>query len=119
MPASGVHFAPADRQTRDRLRRDGGRSTIGGRSVGIGIHIVVGKPCCISSDQTDDSFRFDRPIARDGGADTQNAEAEGSRGKSARDGLSNMKPVAGRLWAYISPYGWVLAASLCLVSVVG
>ena len=30
-----------------------------------------------------------------------------------------MKPVAARLWAYVSPYGWVLAASLFLVTVVG
>ncbi len=30
-----------------------------------------------------------------------------------------MKPAAARLWAYVSPYGWVLAASLFLVTVVG
>src|SRR6266704_2690291 len=119
MPASGVHFAPADRETRDGMRRDGGRPAIGRRSAGTGVHVIVRKSCCLSADQADDSLRFDGPTARAGGADTQNAEAEGSRGKSARGGLSHMKPDAARLWAYVSPYGWVLAASLFLVTVVG
>jgi subfamily B ATP-binding cassette protein MsbA len=30
-----------------------------------------------------------------------------------------MKPIPARLWAYVKPYGWVLAGALCLVAVVG
>ena len=30
-----------------------------------------------------------------------------------------MKPAAARLWSYIRPYGWILTASLCLVTIVG
>lgn len=30
-----------------------------------------------------------------------------------------MKTGAARLWAYARPYGWILAASLCLVAIVG
>jgi subfamily B ATP-binding cassette protein MsbA len=30
-----------------------------------------------------------------------------------------MNPIPARLWAYVRPYGWVLAVSLCLVAIVG
>src|SRR5262245_61171996 len=30
-----------------------------------------------------------------------------------------MTPTPSRLWNYVRPYGWVLAASLCLVAIVG
>src|SRR5262249_23629130 len=47
------------------------------------------------------------------------AETQGSRTKSSRHGLPDMRRAAARMWAYIRPYGWLLAASLGLVAVVG
>src|SRR5262245_56946833 len=119
MPASGVYIAPALGQTRDRLRRDGGRSSICSGPARPGIHLVVREPCGLPPNQTHDSLGFDRPPARTGRADIDDAKTEGSRRASARDGLPHMRGAFGRIWAFVKPHSWMLVISLFLVGIVG
>src|SRR5262249_34804041 len=101
------------------MRRDGSGSAFGSGFAWVGIHVAFSESYSIPANQADDPVGFHVSAARSVGTDSQDAQAQRSRGHGSSEGLPYMKTVAARLWSYVRPYGWALGVSLVLVAVVG